>query len=183
MRNQSKTRVSYKETLTGSANQPLEYIHTNDALGAGYPDSDDDFYNKEEDKDYCPVICLTKEEKKTLRQKWRQSLIIKLWGRKVGYNFLQKIVQSMWKPRAFSDLVPLENDYFLVHFYSKENYEFARDQGPLIFREQNELADALSKRALVYERGARIFDRPPDWIQPLLIHNKNGYSENSENLE
>lgn len=28
------------------------------------------------------------------------------------------------------DLITLENDYFLVRFYSKDDYEFARDQGP-----------------------------------------------------
>lgn len=27
-------------------------------------------------------------------------------------------------------LITLENDYFLVRFHSKEDYEFARDQGP-----------------------------------------------------
>lgn len=28
------------------------------------------------------------------------------------------------------DLVALNNDYFLVKFYSEEDYKFARDEGP-----------------------------------------------------
>lgn len=97
-----------------------------------YPDSDDDEYVRDEDSKHCLLICLSKEEKKFLRERWRQSLIIKLWGRKVDYNFLLKKLQSMWRPKAFMDLVALENDYFLVRFYSKDNYEFTRDESPWI---------------------------------------------------
>lgn len=123
-------RASYKATLAGM-NDPEQIGSHNQSFRSGdYPDSNDDVYDKEEDKECCPLICLTKEEKKILRDRWRQSLIIKLWGRKIGYNFLQKKLQNMWRPKAFMDLVALENDYYLVRFYSKEDFEFARDQGP-----------------------------------------------------
>lgn len=123
-------RISYSEMLAGNSTQPHRKDPGDSIRGVVYPDSHDDVYDKEEDKDYCPLICLTKEEKKSLRDRWRQSLIVKLWGRKIGYNFLQKKLQSMWRPKAFMDLVALENDYFLVRFHSKQDFEFARDQGP-----------------------------------------------------
>lgn len=103
--------------------------HNKEGVGYTYPNSDDDIYDKEEDLEYYPLMCLMKEEKRSLHERWRESLIIKLWGRKVGYNYLLKKLQSMWKPKAFVDLVALENDYFLVHFYSKVNSEFAQDHG------------------------------------------------------
>lgn len=59
-----------------------------------------------------------------------QSLIIKVWGKSVGYNFLLKKLHNIWKPNAFMDLVALENEYFLVKFYSKADYTFARGEGP-----------------------------------------------------
>lgn len=96
------------------------------------PDSDDDIYDSDEVEDHCPLICLTKEEEKVFHQRWRQSLIVKLWGRTVGYNYLKKKLESLWHPKAFMDLVALENEYFLVKFYSTEDFEYARDQGPWI---------------------------------------------------
>lgn len=156
---QVRNKVSYRETLTGAVNQKHGEYQTTNPLESGYPDSDDDVYDKEEDKDYCPVICLTKEEKKALRQRWRQSLIIKLWGRKVGYNYLQKKLQSMWRLKAFMDLVALENDYFLVRFYSKDDYEFARDEGPW----------TILDHYLVVKEWAPDFDPLTDKTEKLIV--------------
>lgn len=96
---------------------------------SSYPDSDDDVYNKDEDEVYCPLICLMKEENAGLREKWRNSLIVKVWGRTVGYNYLLKRLKIIWRPKAFLDLVALENGYFLAKFYSVEDFKFARDEG------------------------------------------------------
>lgn len=57
-------------------------------------------------------------------------MIIKFWGRAVGYDYLVRRLKNMWKPKAFMDLVALENDYYLVKFYSVEDFKFARDEGP-----------------------------------------------------
>lgn len=70
-------RISFKEmlggiTATANGNPTGETV---------YPDSDDDAYNKDEDEPDCPLICMKKEEKVTLRSKWRNSLIIKVWGK------------------------------------------------------------------------------------------------------
>lgn len=48
----------------------------------------------------------------------------------MGYNFLLRRLQSLWKPKALMDLIALENEYFLVKFYSQDDYKFARDDGP-----------------------------------------------------
>lgn len=131
MRNtpQSQNRPSYSEMLARMANH-RQSAGVQEDMSSDYPDSDDNVNEKEEDKDYCPLITLTEEEKKSLRQKWRQSLIIKLRGKKVGYNYLQRKLQTMWRPEAFMNLVALENEYYLVRFHSIDDYKFARDQGP-----------------------------------------------------
>lgn len=112
--------------LGGSSATTGEWIEG----GTEYPDSDDDVYDPKEDEVDCPLICLSKEEKASLRKKWRNSLIIKVWGRTVGYNYLMRRLKSMWKPKAFIDLLAVENDYYLVKFHSVEDFKFARDEGP-----------------------------------------------------
>lgn len=107
----------------------------------------------------CPLICLTREEKKGLRDKWRQSLIVKLWGRKIGYAFLKRKLQTMWRPKAFMDVVALENDYFLVRFFSKDNYEFARNQGPWI----------IFDHYLIVKEWAPNFDPMTDKTEKMIV--------------
>lgn len=124
-----------------------------------YADSDDDVYDKEEDEADCPLICLTKEEKAELRGKWRNSLIVKVWGRTVGYTYLLKRLKTIWKPKAFLDLVALENGYFLVKFYAMEDYKFARDEGPW----------TVLDHYLVVKEWAPDFDPMTDRTEKLIV--------------
>lgn len=89
-RKHARNRLSYRETLTGNNNSMQGDSQSNESFGVDYPESDDDTYEKDEDKEHYSVICLTKEEKIFLRKRWRQSFIIKVWGKKVGYNYLLK---------------------------------------------------------------------------------------------
>lgn len=81
---------------------------------------------RNEDDVICPVIKLTKEDKKWLRGLWKQTLIIKVMGRKVGYAYLLRRIIALWKPKGRMELVALENDYFLVKFGSMDDYKYAK---------------------------------------------------------
>lgn len=85
-------------------------------------------------------------------------MIIKVWGRTVGYSYLLKKLQSMWRPKAFVDLVALNNDYFLVKFYSEEDYVFARDEGPW----------TILDHYMVVKEWTSNFDPVTDKIQKLI---------------
>ncbi|XP_031106271.1 uncharacterized protein LOC116010917 [Ipomoea triloba] len=100
--------------------------------------SDDEDSNREdeEEKDY-PVIRLTKEEKAQLRELWKQTLIVKVLGKKVGFTYQQKWLNIMWRPKARIELVTLENDYFLVKFLAIDDYEFAKFRGPWMVLNHN----------------------------------------------
>nr|GME21591.1 uncharacterized protein LOC109157058 [Ipomoea batatas] len=50
----------------------------------------------DEDPTY-PTIRLSAEENKRIREPWRQTLIIKVIGRKVGYAYLMRRLNSMWR--------------------------------------------------------------------------------------
>ncbi|XP_019170455.1 PREDICTED: uncharacterized protein LOC109166026 [Ipomoea nil] len=94
-----------------------------------YESDDDEVKDEEVDKD-CPTIHLTKAEKSQLRMPWIQSLIIKLWGRTVSYNYLLHKLKAMWNIKSHFDLLTLDNNYYLVRFSSAMEYALAKQQGP-----------------------------------------------------
>lgn len=91
--------------------------------------SDDEDMSEEDDHE-CPVVKLSKEEKIQLRKPWRQSLIVKVLGRRVGYTYLVKRLHTIWHPKAKMELVALDEDYFLVKFNSVIDFEYAKYGGP-----------------------------------------------------
>ncbi|XP_031127582.1 uncharacterized protein LOC116029675 [Ipomoea triloba] len=51
-------------------------------------------------------------------------------GRNVGYAYLSRWLNSMWKPKCRMEQISLENDYFFVKFGSNEDLEYAMFEGP-----------------------------------------------------
>lgn len=116
---------SFKQILAnetaGNAHQMVEEI---DLVSDDEEELDDDV-----DKS-CPVIRLTRDEKVRLRSRWKQTLIVKVMGRNVGYGYLLKRLTSLWRPKARMELVTVDNGYFLAKFSSVDDYEFAKYGGP-----------------------------------------------------
>ncbi|XP_031097111.1 uncharacterized protein LOC116001370 [Ipomoea triloba] len=77
-----------------------------------------------------PIFLVTEEEKERLRRPWRRSLIIRVLGRTVGYNYLLQRLQRMWKPEAVFDLIEMNNGFFLAKFESLHDYGYAKYEGP-----------------------------------------------------
>ncbi|KAK9996738.1 hypothetical protein SO802_021424 [Lithocarpus litseifolius] len=57
------------------------------------------------------LVSLSKEEKVRIRLQWSHALIIKTFGRTVGYQFLSQRVRELWAPSGNLDLVDLGHDY------------------------------------------------------------------------
>ncbi|XP_031120629.1 uncharacterized protein LOC116023759 [Ipomoea triloba] len=77
----------------------------------------------------CPVIRLSREEKVRLWSKLKQTLIVKVMGRSMGYGYLLRRLTSLWRPKARMELVTVDNRYFLVKFASLDDLEFAKYGG------------------------------------------------------
>lgn len=118
-------KVSYRDSLTGYNG----HGNKESTLKENEWWSDDDEKEDDEEKD-CPVTRLTKEEKKHLREPWLKTLIIKVWGRSVGYNYLLRRLKTLWKPTWSFDLVSLDHEYFLAKFSDEQDYMFAKYEGP-----------------------------------------------------
>ena len=119
-------KLTFKETLMGGAGMREGFINVDDESFI----SDDEEMCEEEKEEDCPTIRLSKMEKARLRSPWRQTLIVKVLGRTVGYAYLLRRIKALWHPKSLIDLVAIDNDYFLVKFASKDDYNFAKFEGP-----------------------------------------------------
>lgn len=70
-----------------------------------------------------------------IRAPWSSALIIKVFGRSVGYNFLLSKLHALWKPKGKIDCVDLECDYYLIRFSLKEDHDTILIKGPWFIRE------------------------------------------------
>ena len=57
-------------------------------------------------------------------------LIVKVYGRDVGFSFLQAKLLSLWKPTGRLDCVELGYGFFLVKLSLREDYENVLKKGP-----------------------------------------------------
>ncbi|XP_023883249.1 uncharacterized protein LOC136069532 [Quercus suber] len=76
------------------------------------------------------AVQLSKETKLRIRGPWSQTLIIKLYGRSMGFNFLQSKLQLLWKPAGRLDCVDLGYDFYSVRFTLKEDMDSVLEKGP-----------------------------------------------------
>lgn len=80
--NSNEPRSNFRDSLIGvDGGRAYKNEFVNDLV------SDDDEPDEEEDEE-CPVIRAAKAEKIEMRRLWRQTLIIKVMGRIVGYSYL-----------------------------------------------------------------------------------------------
>ena len=116
---------SYKDKLGGAIPRAF-------AQAFGFDSSmqeDLEFDNEEEHgQDGSIRIGFSKEEKVHMRAPWQKALIIKTFGRRMGFSFLVERVRRMWNPCGGMDCIDLGYDYFLVKF------ELAKDVDTILIR-------------------------------------------------
>ncbi|KAH9783624.1 DUF4283 domain-containing protein [Citrus sinensis] len=119
--------VSYKETLVNSSR----------AMETGYDGGAVDWEFEEGDvteiKDgTMPSITLSDRVHEKLCEPWKNSVIVKLLGRTIGYRTLCTRLNAMWKTTMTYSVIDLENNYFLVRFRSATDAVDALTKGPWI---------------------------------------------------
>ncbi|XP_050242502.1 uncharacterized protein LOC126691511 [Quercus robur] len=67
------------------------------------------------------AVPFSKELKARIRSPWSKSLIVKVYGRAVGFSFLHGRLLSLWKPVGKIDCVDLGQEFFLIRFSVKED--------------------------------------------------------------
>lgn len=118
-----RRKSSYKKKVMGIGSDAAMEGDGQDRESDASDDDDDDF----EDDVEGPWISMgmTKDEKNEVRKPWRLSLIIKLIGRSIEYQFLLCRLQALWKPQHGFMLIDLSNEFFIARFANQQDYEVA----------------------------------------------------------
>ncbi|KAJ7976173.1 reverse transcriptase [Quillaja saponaria] len=129
-----KRKASYKESVLGGLESNLNLDteggaaeHEDEVEDVSDDDTDDGDFP---DSNNCLDILLTHEEKTRLRSPWRKSLIVKLLGKRIDYNFLCKRLYQIWKPKGILKVIDLGNNFFLIRFSMKSDMELVTQGGP-----------------------------------------------------
>ena len=113
MAGQPQLQVSYSQAAKGfgSSKNPLfeKDNGEEDCFSEEDMDSDDDA-----DDASCPTIKLTRDEKRRIRIPWKNSLIIKLFDRKLGYEFLMRRLKAKWNLKGEIALTDVGHAYYVV---------------------------------------------------------------------
>jgi hypothetical protein len=121
--------VSYKESLLGEIPGAYERAFFGNSM-----EEDGEVYSDDEDGDPPEegevVIKFSKELKQRIRAPWNTSLIVKVFGRSVGYMFLVNKLKNLWRMVGNFACVDLGLGFFLVRFNSCDGFEHVLKAGP-----------------------------------------------------
>ncbi|KAJ4847160.1 hypothetical protein Tsubulata_045745 [Turnera subulata] len=124
---EERRKLSYKEKVVGSSSSIPDFVMDE---GDSDLDSESDCDSGDEEDETCPTIRLTSSQKKRLRAPWRQALLVKMLGRKVGFKFLERKLNQLWSISGRIYVTDIGGDYFVVRFMSTEDYNHALRNGP-----------------------------------------------------
>lgn len=88
---------------------PMQNATEDDQFGGGRAGEDDD-------DPKCTTITILKEYKQMLNAPWKMTLIFKILGCPIGYNYLLRCMKNKWNLKSPFDLIDLPNGYYMVRF-------------------------------------------------------------------
>ena len=124
---QPRTPVSYKDTLVGEIPGAYEQAFKFD-IGRTF--EDDTETNLEPLIEGMVDVSLFKETLMRIREPWYKALIVKVFGRNVGFSYLTFKIDELWKPAAKMECVDLGRDFFLIRFSCKDDFDKVLKGGP-----------------------------------------------------
>lgn len=124
---QPQVPVSYKDSLVGDIPSAYEQAFKLDMVRREEEESDTELEPLIEG---MVEVKLPKETKSHIREPWTKALIVKVFSKIVGFNYLTFKINSLWKPASRMDCVNLSRDFFLIKFSSSEDYDKVLRGGP-----------------------------------------------------
>ncbi|KAJ4828716.1 hypothetical protein Tsubulata_033109 [Turnera subulata] len=79
-----------------------------------------------------PVVKLSDRYRSMLHKRWANTLIVKLWGRNIGFRALCNKLPNLWKLKENVRVVDLERNFYFVRFSNRQDYLHALTDGPWI---------------------------------------------------
>ena len=75
-------------------------------------------------------VNLSYEAKYKIIQRWLTSLIVKVFEKNVGYNYLKWKLQALLKPKGQMDVINLRDGYFITKFVFEDDIQNVLKGGP-----------------------------------------------------
>ncbi|KAJ4827932.1 hypothetical protein Tsubulata_041745 [Turnera subulata] len=79
-----------------------------------------------------PVVKLSDRYRSMLHKRWANTLIVKLWGRTIGFKSLCSKLPHLWSLKEGVRVVDLEKNFYFVRFNNRQDYMHALTDGPWI---------------------------------------------------
>lgn len=73
--------------------------------------------------DVPPSVQVELDEYQTLCWLWHRALLVKIMGWNITFRVLELCLKDLWKLSQCCEMVALENEYVVVHFYLNEDYQ------------------------------------------------------------
>lgn len=119
--------VSYRDSLVGEIPRAYVKAFRFAETRKKEDDSDNELENLTEG---MADVNLSKETKARIRASWSKALIVKVYGRTVGFNYLTFKINTLWKPTAKMDCVTLGRGFFLIRFSCNDDFDKVLRGGP-----------------------------------------------------
>lgn len=78
------------------------------------------------------MIEISREKCKALCRPWRNSIIVKLLGKRIGLNMLRTRLSRLWQPSGMMEVIDLDFEYFIVRFANRDDYSHVFSGGPWV---------------------------------------------------
>ncbi|KAJ4836147.1 hypothetical protein Tsubulata_038857 [Turnera subulata] len=156
-----RRKNSYVAMLTGrSSEAAMEDVF--DDVQEDCFSEDFDSGDEEDDDPFCPTIRLTSSDKKRIYRRWKDTLIVKLLGKSVGYRFLHRTLMNQWKPRGEIVMADMGNDFYLLQFTNEYDYNRVLYDGPWIVADHVLIVRRWQPQ---FDPDDAIIDKAVVWVQ------------------
>ncbi|KAJ8767074.1 hypothetical protein K2173_012632 [Erythroxylum novogranatense] len=142
--NQPKRGRTQKREDVPTDRPPLSYSATIARLGAG-----------------GSSIMLSSTFRAKLDGQWSKAVVVKLLGRRIGFQALNSRLHALWKPSGPLKLIDLEQEFFLVKFLEDSDFMHALTDGPWLIYGQ---ALSVQRWVPAFRPKHGTVDRAATWI-------------------
>ena len=122
-----RKQVSYRDSLVGDIPGAYAQAFSFEAVEGIEEESDSELDDLVEG---MVNVKLSKETKARIRAQWTKALIVKVYGKSVGYSYLTFKLNALWKPSVRMDCVNLGHGFFLIKFSDDSDYDKVLWGGP-----------------------------------------------------
>ncbi|KAJ4824931.1 hypothetical protein Tsubulata_024287 [Turnera subulata] len=77
-----------------------------------------------------PMVQYSPSFRAKLHKNWENTLILKPWGRRIGYKALSSRLSRLWQLRNGIKVIDLDNNYYMVKFFARDDYMKVLTGGP-----------------------------------------------------